>query len=563
MGDTELKISQLADDTTCLLADIASTKELMNIFTRFHLLSGLKCNLDKTEALWIGSRAGAEDGDLPVRWATNEFSTLGIKFSTTGVPLHVLNFPDKLSKLRSTLNLWKSRDLSLIGKNVILKSLGVSQLLYVTSVMFIPEDYIKTVQDEINNFLWKGARPKVKSAVMYKSIDEGGLKLLHFNTQVRAIQLNWVKRFLNNDKAKWKDMVQSFTPKINLYLILESRSTVNLSNSNLPVFYQDIIRWWRNLRQSSLPRNKNDVLHEYIWYNPNITQGSSTIFFQMWHENGINNLMDIMSPDGQFHSPDEIENKFSFNPPFLEYYTIRASIPYEWKLLLRTGPDVPIENECDPYVYFKNAKRSVSTLSCKEIYTLFIQHLTCNETPTSIVKWDTDLFTDVNTPWADIFSLSFRSTLESKLQAFQFSVLHRFVPYKKKLFLMNLVDSELCNYCNVTESILHRFYECSTTTIFWENFEHWWNNLNITEIAMSCNLVMLGAYYANCYALNNCLLQAKFFIHKCKLGNTPICFANFCKFLKMKVEIEKHILFVKRKWSLFESRWEKILDSIQ
>lgn len=54
IGDTEFKISQLADDTTCFLSDDESGFEVLNIMQTFHSLSGLKINLNKTEAIWIG-----------------------------------------------------------------------------------------------------------------------------------------------------------------------------------------------------------------------------------------------------------------------------------------------------------------------------------------------------------------------------------------------------------------------------------------------------------------------------------------------------------------------------
>lgn len=53
ISDTEFKISQLADDTTCFLSDEESGFEVLNIMQTFHSFSGLKINLNKTEAIWI------------------------------------------------------------------------------------------------------------------------------------------------------------------------------------------------------------------------------------------------------------------------------------------------------------------------------------------------------------------------------------------------------------------------------------------------------------------------------------------------------------------------------
>jgi hypothetical protein len=66
-GPLSVKISQLADDTTCFLADEASGFKLLDLLSDFAKLSGLKCNLEKTEVLWIGLDKHRPLGSLPVK----------------------------------------------------------------------------------------------------------------------------------------------------------------------------------------------------------------------------------------------------------------------------------------------------------------------------------------------------------------------------------------------------------------------------------------------------------------------------------------------------------------
>lgn len=82
IGETEFKISQLADDTTCFLSDEESGYEVLNIMQRFYKLSGLKINLNKTEAIWIGSKRNYKPGTLPVKWSRGEFFSLGVWFNS-------------------------------------------------------------------------------------------------------------------------------------------------------------------------------------------------------------------------------------------------------------------------------------------------------------------------------------------------------------------------------------------------------------------------------------------------------------------------------------------------
>ena len=41
--------------------------------------------------------------------------------------------------MKTKLNLWQTRDLTLFGKSVLAKTLGASQLIYNTSLMTVPD----------------------------------------------------------------------------------------------------------------------------------------------------------------------------------------------------------------------------------------------------------------------------------------------------------------------------------------------------------------------------------------------------------------------------------------
>ena len=56
-----------------------------------------------------------------------------------------LNYTEKLTKVKSTLGCWKLQRLSLVGKIVVLKSLVVSQLVYVFSPLQTNHEVIKEI----------------------------------------------------------------------------------------------------------------------------------------------------------------------------------------------------------------------------------------------------------------------------------------------------------------------------------------------------------------------------------------------------------------------------------
>ena len=58
--------------------------------------------------------------------------------------------------------MWCKRDLTIFGKILILKTFAISQILYVASVLHVPEPILKELDSIMFNFLWNGQAHKVK-----------------------------------------------------------------------------------------------------------------------------------------------------------------------------------------------------------------------------------------------------------------------------------------------------------------------------------------------------------------------------------------------------------------
>ena len=74
--------------------------------------------------------------------------------------------------ISNNLNIWKSRNLSIIGKIQIIKWFGMSKLLYVGSVISIPHSYIKNIERLFYHFIWNG-QDKIKRAAMINDHCDG------------------------------------------------------------------------------------------------------------------------------------------------------------------------------------------------------------------------------------------------------------------------------------------------------------------------------------------------------------------------------------------------------
>ena len=78
--------------------------------------------------------------------------------------------------MRKILSSWPARKLALQGKIAVLKSLAVSQLVYVLSFLPTPQGIIKEVDSLLYDFLWGGKNDKITRTEMIKDYNKGGLK---------------------------------------------------------------------------------------------------------------------------------------------------------------------------------------------------------------------------------------------------------------------------------------------------------------------------------------------------------------------------------------------------
>ncbi len=76
--------------------------------------------------------------------------------------------------------------------------------------------------------------------------------------------------------------------------------------------------------------------------------------------------------------------------------------------------------------------------------------------------------------------------METKLQTFQYKLIHLLITCQKNIFDMKLVDNAICLYCQETFHITHFFLFCPNEKQFWNTIFTWWNNLGDIQIPAQC-----------------------------------------------------------------------------
>ena len=155
------------------------------------------------------------------------------------------------------LNSWDKRSLSLIGKTLVVKSLAMSQVLYLVSVIPNPNDKLqKELENILFKYLWNNKPDKIKRKYVIARTTDGGLGFPHIKTQFTALKCAWIKRLVSGSPALWKQLVILSLPCQDRYMW-----HCNLNVNDVPdVFVKLKSVFWKVLIESWC---------QYIYHVPN------------------------------------------------------------------------------------------------------------------------------------------------------------------------------------------------------------------------------------------------------------------------------------------------------
>jgi hypothetical protein len=559
IDQTEIKILQMADDTTILVEDIASLKEVLRLISLFHIFAGLKLNKSKTKALWIGNWRNSKNTPLGLTWV-NEIHSLGIFFSYNTDYVVQKNFTDKAKIFKKVLDLWSQRDLSLIGKITILKSLAFSTLTYQCCSILPPDNFIDDITTMAYQFLWNGKINKVKRKTIIADYGDGGLKMLDFKSFISAQKAMWVKRITKEGKASWKAYPLFILNK----LIGPNSFNCNLDTKkdwHIKDFYWSIIKNWIMLNEKTdTDMDAMDIRRQCIWLNKHIKVNRQEIKWQTWIQNGIFLIHDIVTKEGKFMSLEEMVERHNFRGQVLQYNSLKDSIPKEWRERLKTMkvPRDAINIQEGLYMNIEKHDLPLKYITNRQVYwkivkTIQLPHVTN-------IKWETEL--NINKKkWVNIFYNSFKIR-DTKIRAFQYKLILNLIPCNLYLYRISKIDSYKCNFCVNIDHISHYFYECEDTKTFWIQIQNWWNRIFEDNIKLDKTSALFGILKKSKMAdrLNAILQLARWHIYTAKLNAKNPFLYKFLIQLKYKLKVEKLIYLRNNKLAKYENMWEDIED---
>ena len=174
---TEIKLELFADDLTAFLRNDKFLRVFLGNCT------GLTINFDETEILVLGNSAVVPMQDRSTRniKIKEAVKILGVYFICNHPLRKKLNFIEIIDAIKTKLQFWKWRNLTIIGRIQIVKSFVIPMFMHRAGSICIDKEVISEANKIIFNFIWKG-NDKVKPTSLIGDTVDGGLKAPHLES---------------------------------------------------------------------------------------------------------------------------------------------------------------------------------------------------------------------------------------------------------------------------------------------------------------------------------------------------------------------------------------------
>jgi len=266
-----------------------------------------------------------------------------------------------------------------------------------------------------------------------------------------------------------------------------------------------------------------------------------------WYSKGIKLVKDLFDNDGNPLSFKELIDKFSLeNYNFMDYFYLIYSIPAKWKMMIKdVNRSATVDSQYDLVDFVCKSKKV-----CKAVQQMCIKKIFI---PPVVEGKRSMLLNNADLNWVEIFTMPLKTTLSIKLRYFQFQFVYRFLPVNKYLNDINIIDSNLCTFCNnEPETMFHLFRNCRVSHKFWQDFQTLTLN---NEFNIDYSNICFGSFDPNYKCYNFAILHAKYYLYCCRCNKKMPNIHHFTNVLKLSCAAEKEIALAKDKLDLWNNKW--------
>jgi hypothetical protein len=446
------------------------TDECLNIFDEFGAVSGSKLNREKTIGLVMND----------IKIYDNEINS-GVNL-TMG-PVNVLGIPvgknmandfwdTLIAKIKKKLSMWQHRNLSLCGKVQIIKSLGMSKLLFASNFLSVDDSVIRKVENLFYDYLWDGKKTRVKKEICILPKKLGGISMIDVRLALKVQNIKWIKRLLlAEEDDDWAVIplrnIRCLDRKFGVELF--SLQVNDARNILKTVTLDRAYKEWLDDYQEFMRKSDKKLNDDILWCNKDIKFNGKPLEFAHWAKSGILYVRDVVN-NGIINEPyifERLIHKASF---YFDISRLKASIPQN--LLMKNYTDQNTFANTSQNIILNTQLTlsdgkicSFNDMTSKDLYNVFLEKNRCEIK--SKVYWQYK-FTDMNLNFDVWYSCNFTNWLiPRKCLDFNWRFFHGKINTEARLSKMRLSNG-FCIICkDKPENLEHLLFDCKELSTVW------------------------------------------------------------------------------------------------
>ncbi len=559
----EVKAAAFADDLTAFLKNKESVERLLEILEEFRTMSGLKVNRDKTELLAIKN-------DEDDKWTkklgikkVNIINITGVYQGTDRETLEALNWDRIVERTKAMLRKWKGRDLSLMGRILIVKAQGISQIQYLASNIIMPQTYIKKINKLIYNFVWKGP-DKIKRTIARRKVMEGGLAMPDAADIAKAASIQWIGRGERWADKYWNDFWQEDLEKLGGKSILNSKAYKGIGGTGKCYSFSEYMlrNWWEQVRPPE-EEHPDLLLGVNIWTDVRLARPKHDDLKKLFIRKGLCTVNDFLDAKGNIRRSPEGGKNGDIKINSLHWIRATSRIPKDWikeirrwiKETERAG-EIRRENANRIIIRTKKGSLEATKMTQRAIKQNIVDQLAREET-----KYRDRLaieYGTVATEWEEIDRRTLGHSISSRSRSFMYRFSNGLTYNNKDFKRFGYKESDECSFCKEgAQTNKHLFWECQETRKLWEEL-----NKKLEEKTIGEREVFLGDNEeedrGRKAARNSIIAFTLQYIYKNNYKKEKITIEGLKESIKYIKKIEKEIADRKKNVITHLIKWENI-----
>ena len=468
-----------ADDVNATIKDSATgLQALFKEYERLSRMSGLELNADKTELMLLGTHPGEKVYEIRYLERTYKVPSSvkikinGIVFQRDRELMKNENVDTFATKIDQCLRKWTRRNLSTLGKILIVKSFGISQIIYLMQSLSLNLAHFKKFNSLLYKFIWNKnylaakAPERIKRDIVNAPIKQGGFGMLDITSLDESLKLKALGRLLNT-KHPFLTLVKECLSLDQFFYPTLKVKVDEVTTVGLELLSKDRSTLWEN---RNLDRHR-DLLNAIADIDLELLVGNrgkaSVPFFLLWAR-GVRKVRDLTLNDLR---------------SLTRYIEQKKLSKIELAIVNRAG------NASQPFLetfFVKDRTRALSLASSKEIR---------ESRSSKSILTEFKIGMQLSELEARSWSLKISKLTSTRHKNLLLRIAHGEIYTKEKLNRYGLIDSPLCPRCQSVETLRHKFLECPYAERIWDMALRYTRKLTIDNLGLeSLDKVILGSH---------------------------------------------------------------------